>query len=393
MSTRPSTPSVMVAEVSALAIFLQGYSPGTCFHDIVSQARLHLPQCGNTFLECGAMIRALDHTELLDGEMEDEALPNSMYYTGNYNGRLECALHMFYCDFQDMTPPTKWSLDTIRLIALCMVARGLVYSSGVDLLSLKSVIPPFLIDYPNGEDILETEICNYRARAEFVWRTYKKASSLPIPTERWEKTADLEAMATDSVKRELCTVAEELQALPDREERAGRLWDVLSVNADTATWDFFSAAKTRELVHKAFMKLILNVVTGYHTDHDWSKDDLFYFVMSSWYNGGCQDNEAMRALKNEELDRHYGLERHHPEREMTDPGFHCSTCDIREIALDRMSRNLQFGETGFIDQDRMRQFVPKFYKGNVPVKTAHYLQTVEELSTRVQREWAFFAPG
>ena len=67
----------------------------------------------------------------------------------------------------------------------------------------------------------------------------------------------------------------------------------------------------------------------------------------------------------------------------------CSKLDIIEMAIDRLSRNAQFG-TSHIDLDIMKKYLPNFPKGNNDNKRQLYWTYVNKYKDFVQEKFISF---
>ena len=98
----------------------------------------------------------------------------------------------------------------------------------------------------------------------------------------------------------------------------------------------------------------------------------------------------MKSLLDEELKRHYTLEAHHPEFELYNER-ECSNIDILEMAIDRLSRNAQFGNS-HIDLAIMKKYLPNFPKGNNDKKQELFWNYVNEYKDFVQEKFHLLFP-
>lgn len=198
-------------------------------------------------------------------------------------------------------------------------------------------------------------------------------------------TAEVRAAATDVCRKQLELIHEELHRHEKREDKLYVLNDYpVPPEANT----FMKLTSLREDEHIMFMKHMMPYIDSC-SDHDWSKDKLCKFALSSFFDGKCTSPEAIK-LKDEEIQRHYMLEPHHPEWE----NYHdaeCSETDIIEMAVDRLARCVQFGD-GMVYMSNMMKFLPKFPKGNQQAKVDLFLQSCEQYKNVVEKEFLVFYP-
>ena len=106
--------------------------------------------------------------------------------------------------------------------------------------------------------------------------------------------------------------------------------------------------------------------------------------MGSVYNAKVKSVE-MQTLCDLEIKRHCALEAHHPQYELYNDA-QCTDVDIFEMALDRLSRNAQFGN-GWIDLNFVKKYTPTFPKGDNERKQIIFWQYVLKYKDQVQREF------
>ena len=112
-------------------------------------------------------------------------------------------------------------------------------------------------------------------------------------------------------------------------------------------------------------------------------------MTASFYSAHVQSKE-MKTLLDEELKRHYTLEAHHPEFELYNER-ECSELDIIEMAIDRLSRNAQFGNS-HIDLDVMKKYLPTFPKGDNDKKRDLFWTYVIKYKDYVQEKFHLLFP-
>ncbi len=195
---------------------------------------------------------------------------------------------------------------------------------------------------------------------------------------------------TPEVEEALKAVSKELYAIPDREMRAEKFaayrGGELLLPEDVGAAITFMIGKEDD--HKVFVNDLLSRIEEFpakdREPHDFSKDPLFCFVMSFRFDCGV-DTEEMRWLTATEFRNHYRQEAHHPEWE-TENGVECGEMDILEMAIDRLSRNLQRND-GKFDWKQMREYLPRFTLGDNGKKQQLYLSFVDKYADMVQQAY------
>ncbi len=173
----------------------------------------------------------------------------------------------------------------------------------------------------------------------------------------------------------------DMYAIRDRQERAKEFEKRLD-SLSTEARDVIEQMIEKEGQHKRYMDMLLKKADEFsmkgrtvQEPHDFSKDGLFCFVMSFHFD--FQTNtEEMKSLAKDEFKNHYQQEPHHPEWE-GENNKECNDMDIREMAIDRLARNLQRND-GFLNYDQMIEFLPKFPLGDNEAKQKIYLEYVDK---------------
>ncbi len=195
------------------------------------------------------------------------------------------------------------------------------------------------------------------------------------------------AALTDKIRDEFMTLGTEMYAIRDRQERSKEFKKRLG-SLPQETRDVIEQMIQKEEQHKRYMDKLLHVAPGFSMEgrkpHDYSKDELFCFVMSFHFD--CQTNtDEMKSLARDEFRNHYQHEPHHPEWE-GENNKECTDMDIREMAIDRLARNLQRND-GFLNDDQMMEFLPKFPLGDNEGKQKIYLKYVKEYTSLVREAY------
>ena len=187
----------------------------------------------------------------------------------------------------------------------------------------------------------------------------------------------------EDVRLTCVDLAERLAAMDDRQERA----DAFEAELDGLPAEVryvIDLMIQKEVDHKTYVNDLLRDKPGFSTErmkpHDYSKDSLFCFVMSLRFDCDTR-TDAMLKLVADEFQRHYTLEAHHPEYELVH-NEECSTLDILEMAIDRLSRNVQRND-GDLNMAQI-QYQPQFPLGDNDTKQKMYLGFVAKYSDFVQ---------
>ena len=203
-------------------------------------------------------------------------------------------------------------------------------------------------------------------------------------------TLQAKGASTEIAKKELGKIATKLLDIPgdhgDRRNDQKRLLNELKKDIHADTKNFLALTGRREVEHYKFMEKMIPLVPELEfpgrKPHDFSKDELFHFVAATYFDGGIQSAE-MKVFVDAELKRHYVMEAHHPEHELYND-VECSAIDIREMAIDRLARNAQFGN-GVISLEVLTKFLPKFPKGDNEAKQALFMENAQKYQDLVQR--------
>ncbi len=193
---------------------------------------------------------------------------------------------------------------------------------------------------------------------------------------------DVLAALTPEVKTECLDLVSTLHAIPSRDQRS-KVFEEKFKNVTPDTYILIDHMIRKEDTHKVFVNSLLQQLPDFfgRKPHDFSKDALFCFVMSFRFDCGI-DTKEMLSLSADEFLNHYRQESHHPEWE-TQHNEECSPIDILEMAIDRLSRNLQRND-GILDMAQMIQYLPRFPLGDNAGKQSLYLKYVEEYKAMVQ---------
>ena len=120
--------------------------------------------------------------------------------------------------------------------------------------------------------------------------------------------------------------------------------------------------------------------------HDHTKDEFYFFVTILAFSFNLKEELPGNLLQGE-LDRHFTLEPHHPEYEKLNAhkGLRIRDRDIAEMAIDRLSRNLQFNY-GKYNQEQIEKYEPRFLFDHER-KIELYRKHVKDFKLRVLKIW------
>ena len=213
---------------------------------------------------------------------------------------------------------------------------------------------------------------------------------------------DLKSFLTDNVKEEITQFLSRLTPTDDREKLLAT-YEGQKTLFSLQTRYFLALLKHREMQHISFVNHILAHFSPFKNHsrpvhsfdaskfvgHDHSKDELYFIVVGGSIYAECL--QVATAVREIELERHYTLEPHHPEHESL-TGNVCSDADIFEMAVDRISRNLQLGN-GLYEEHILKKFSPKFTEGEVELKLGLYDYYVNSFKDLIQTEFTLFFPN
>jgi hypothetical protein len=182
---------------------------------------------------------------------------------------------------------------------------------------------------------------------------------------------------TDDIRGEFAGLVSKLVVILDRDDRVKMFVNCVAKLSDPAKQlvDLFS---TKEQQHIDHVRKTLAKLSDFPKDrklHDFSKDQLYFFVTTS--NFDCRVKcEGMNDLFKMEVNRHFLLEPHHEQYERMH-NKEISSDDIREMAIDRMSRSIQ-GNQGAVDMDNIANYVPNFPLGDNKKKRELFNQYIHQ---------------
>ena len=154
-----------------------------------------------------------------------------------------------------------------------------------------------------------------------------------------------------------------LQTLPDRTEK--NVWLDTHVHwLSGVTWDKYRVGLSREQLHVRHARAVMEELTEQPSNHDWSKDSYYFFLAILHFDFDTSVKSLVGSAFKMEVKLHYSRERHHPEFEEHNPGAPLlDDNDVMEMAVDRMSRNLQMNG-GSYNMQQMRGYEPRFHSNH-----------------------------
>ena len=151
--------------------------------------------------------------------------------------------------------------------------------------------------------------------------------------------------------------------------------------------EFYEQRRTNEYRHikhvrSAFSKLFPDI----ECHHDYTKDEFYMMMTIAAFDFKLKDQLPQELWQNE-LDRHLKAEPHHPEYERLnrDEGLRIKDMDVAEMAVDRLSRNLQFSG-GEYDDESIKKFAPKF-EYDSEERLELYFKFINEFKQTVKTVW------
>lgn len=122
--------------------------------------------------------------------------------------------------------------------------------------------------------------------------------------------------------------------------------------------------------------------------HDYSKNELYFFMTICHFHMGDICSVPKKYL-DDVISNHHKAEPHHPEHEKHGKKKSITKGDIMEMAVDRLSRNLQ-GNQGQYDRQRIEYYYPSFCYDHKK-RLELYKQYIDNFQPLVQREWKSLA--
>jgi hypothetical protein len=145
----------------------------------------------------------------------------------------------------------------------------------------------------------------------------------------------------------------------------------------------YEEIKEKELFHIKHVRKCMEKLKadGTPNRHDHTKDAFYIFITSCHFNLNDECTVPPEILKSV-IAQHHKAERHHPEYEKYNPKKELGNDDIMEMAVDRLSRNLQANQGEFNNQN-IEQYMPSFPK-NHKKKIEIYKEYVKALQPMVK---------
>lgn len=145
--------------------------------------------------------------------------------------------------------------------------------------------------------------------------------------------------------------------------------------------DILKTGQLTERLHVGFVRQFFPL-------HDHSKDDFYVLVCTLRFrvpNFDVKMYPETVAFAEQEFQRHYRCEAHHPEIEML-TNHECTESEVEETAVDRMARNFQFSADGTGDAAMLRRYQPRWTK-NTERNEKIYNSYVEENYAVIGAAW------
>ena len=258
------------------------------------------------------------------------------------------------------------------------MARGVSVKQMDDYYSLKS---------PEELDVQVKWIFNIHKsqesdRLKIIFSHHSQSLSNMGQAVKYVKAAEVRDAWTPRMKQKLTELMTEITYLWGRESKLNYVLDFFENLDDEETKKIVEMTFRREREHNEFVNGLLKDLR-IKSNHNWSKDGLFVAVMVSHFDAGVKNIET---LVDHELLRHHSLEAHHPEHE--DVYGECSNRDILEMVIDRLTLNIQSGDTGVIDHGVMMNSTPTFRWGDTEAKRHLYCDYVLRYSSYVQNHYS-----
>ena len=155
-----------------------------------------------------------------------------------------------------------------------------------------------------------------------------------------------------------------------------------------AEWDKFRRAREEELRHIRHVRHVMQAVTGVSNNHDFSKDEWYMMVTIGRFT--MDQADLTEQVFTKVVQEHYLLEPHHPEHEGLPGCQQCTTQDIMEMAVDRLSRNLQKNQ-GEYNWQQMGKYEPVFTY-DVERKLELYRKSTKEYAEITEQIWKEMVP-
>ena len=153
------------------------------------------------------------------------------------------------------------------------------------------------------------------------------------------------------------TVFETMKNVKDIRQR-NKMIAAIVRGAEGEVWNKYRKFEADELFHiKHVNKVMTDLSKGImYYAHDWSKDDWYLFVTIGHFN--LEKEEAVKGIVDKLIKDHKNTENHHPDNE--DYEFErINKENIREVAVKRLSRNLQFNG-GKFNEGQLEKHIPPF---------------------------------
>ena len=182
----------------------------------------------------------------------------------------------------------------------------------------------------------------------------------------------------------LATIIQKLRQLPrcERNSLLEKREDILPVEII----EKYERLRENELFHIKHCRTCWKILRpdSPPSQHDYSKDEYYFFVTIVCLSFGVK-NYLPSGVFEEEVEFHYQKEPHHAQYEKLNPGACLSNEDIAEMAMDQLSRNLQFNG-GEYNLELLGKYSPHFFRDH-EIRIVMFRNYVEEFKDSVQKIW------
>ena len=196
-------------------------------------------------------------------------------------------------------------------------------------------------------------------------------------TKRWDMGNTKQAMdyLTKKIKRE------EANKLLRLESVRKSMFDSPELQA------LYEKKRQDELFHRIHVRKCMSVLNYKEkgSKHDCTKDEFYFLITIFAFDKEVNWSSLVPdELLKEVINQHYHQEAHHPEYEEV-PGQTIKDADIMEMAVDRLSRNLQFNG-GQYNKQQWRTFEPDFLSDH-KTKLRKYKEYRDCVAPIVEETW------
>lgn len=242
-------------------------------------------------------------------------------------------------------------------------------------------------------ELLRESVSIKKTRAEKKKGTLKMDSEIMLKKTRAEKKKRTLKMSSDEIMRPF----DDLNLLVDfltsdkqisRTKANSLLGDKTRRSKILPPWflENYEKLRRQEKLHITHVRKCMDkIVPGESPNqHDYSKDELYIFITICAFNVKDELCRVPKKTLDKIISEHHRSERHHPEFEKLN-NQPLVDKDILEMAVDRLSRNLQFNQ-GRYNEEQLIKFEPKFesnHENNITLYKAY----ISSLKSPVEETW------